>query len=516
MRLWVQLACLGLFSALFALSPYSEKLPLPADLFLKADPLLGMSAWLASRRFHESLLWGLPVLASALIFGRFFCGWICPLGTLFDVCRGKSSGRKSPVPIAAKRYLLVVILAAAVFSLNISGVLDPIALLTRMFTFIAYPAAMLLAASGIAAARPLADYLHLVTLSHAQVSQPAFSLMFLTLLIAAVLFALNYRFHRFWCRGLCPLGALLGAVSRVSFLKRAVRDGCTRCGKCIKNCPTGAISENPRDHDQQECIGCLTCRMICPARSIAFSPGVHAAATKPDVTRRGILAAAAAGAFTSLAAARDAGAKASEVRLIRPPGALPEPQFQAACVRCGQCMKICPTNTLQPCLFEAGVAGIWSPRLNTRVAGCDQTCADCGKVCPTGAIRTLPLEEKKHARLGTAALDRDRCLVWAQDRLCLICDEQCPYNAIIFKWKDGMRRPYVVDAKCNGCGFCEQVCPVQGRSAIEVSQQGEIRLATGSYVEKARELHLDFKEEPGDDSFLQEPAPGELPEGISK
>lgn len=224
---------------------------------------------------------------------------------------------------------------------------------------------------------------------------------------------------------------------------------------------------------------------------------------------------AAAGTLAAFAIRKDGIAKVNPNRLIRPPGAIPETEFQAACVRCGQCMKICPTNTLQPCLLESGLGGIWSPRLDTRLAGCDQTCALCGTVCPTGAIRTLPLEEKKYAKLGTAAIDTGRCLVWAQDRLCLICDEQCPYNAIVFRWKDGSRKPFVLDTKCNGCGFCEQVCPMQGRSAIEVSQHGEIRLLQGSYIEKAKELKLELKENAGDDAFIMQGGPSEkLPDGI--
>jgi ferredoxin len=125
-------------------------------------------------------------------------------------------------------------------------------------------------------------------------------------------------------------------------------------------------------------------------------------------------------------------------------------------------------------------------------------------VCPTSAIRDLPLEEKRNAKLGTAVIDRERCLVWAEDKLCLICDEQCPYNAIVFKWQDGFRRPFVVTNKCNGCGFCEEKCPVQGESAIIVTPQDEIRLAKGSYIEAAKQLQLEFKEDPGTDRFFPE------------
>ena len=136
-------------------------------------------------------------------------------------------------------------------------------------------------------------------------------------------------------------------------------------------------------------------------------------------------------------------------------------------------------------------------------------------------MRELPLEEKRYAKLGTAAIDKKRCLVWDEDRLCLICDEQCPYNAIVFRWEKGFRRPFVVENKCNGCGFCETKCPVEGESAIIVTSQGEIRLASGSYQKQAELQQLELREDPGDDRFFfagdQSEDPTEdskLPEGF--
>ncbi len=128
----------------------------------------------------------------------------------------------------------------------------------------------------------------------------------------------------------------------------------------------------------------------------------------------------------------------------------------------------------------------------------------CGTVCPTDAIRTLSLEEKRHAKIGTAYIDKNRCLVWAQDRLCFICDEQCPYNAIVFRWQNGSRRLFVIENKCNGCGFCEEQCPVKGKSAIIVTAQNEIRLETGSYIKKAKDLNLVLEQDQTDDSFFKE------------
>jgi formate hydrogenlyase subunit 6/NADH:ubiquinone oxidoreductase subunit I len=123
-------------------------------------------------------------------------------------------------------------------------------------------------------------------------------------------------------------------------------------------------------------------------------------------------------------------------------------------------------------------------------------------VCPTQAIRSLSLEEKTHAKIGTAVLKKESCLVWAQDKLCLICDEICPYNAIVFRTVEGYRRPFVVASHCNGCGYCEDRCPVQGEAAIVVTPNGEIRLKDGSYVTEATRLQLEFKPNPGDDQFI--------------
>ena len=167
-------------------------------------------------------------------------------------------------------------------------------------------------------------------------------------------------------------------------------------------------------------------------------------------------------------------------------------------------MKVCITNTLQPSLFESGIEGLWTPRADLRFAACEQTCNLCGMACPTQAIRDLNLQEKKHAKIGTAVILKEKCLVWEQDKVCLICDEQCPYNAIVFKMVDGFRRPFVIENKCNGCGFCEHKCPVEGDAAIVVNQLGEMRLKEGSYLEEAKRLELTLNEDEGYDKFLFE------------
>jgi len=174
------------------------------------------------------------------------------------------------------------------------------------------------------------------------------------------------------------------------------------------------------------------------------------------------------------------------------------------------------SHTIQPSLWEAGLDGIWSPRLDLRLAPCEKHCNRCGQVCPTGAVRPLSLEERTHAKIGTAILLRERCLVWEQDKKCLVCDEICPYDAIEFREVEGMRRPFVTESRCNGCGYCEHKCPVQGQSAIVVARMGEIRLERGSFVEEARARGFVFEgsREEGESAPPSQSREGELPPGF--
>jgi ferredoxin len=134
--------------------------------------------------------------------------------------------------------------------------------------------------------------------------------------------------------------------------------------------------------------------------------------------------------------------------------------------------------------------------MNLRHASCDQDCNVCGLVCPTESIRPLSLIERRHARVGIAVILRDKCLPWAQDQRCLVCEEQCPYSAVVLQQDDRYRfgLPVVKPERCNGCGQCEDKCPITGDSAIIVAPHGELRLSEGSYVEECRSQGLIFED----------------------
>jgi ferredoxin len=262
--------------------------------------------------------------------------------------------------------------------------------------------------------------------------------------IAAVFFAallLNLWIPRFYCRFVCPLGALFGVLVRWTPWRVGKREGdCLGCELCENNCE-GACDPFGKIHPH-ECLLCMNCLRACRQAQITYGPRRSAAGEipSPGLTRRGFLTAAVSG-LAAVPAVRLAGLVNQNWNpgIIRPPGTLAEEDFLQRCIKCGQCMRVCPTNVIQPATMEAGLEGLWTPLLNFRVgtSGCQLNCIACGNICPTSAIRPLSLDEKLGRgkftergpiRLGTAFVDQGRCLPWAMDKPCIVCQENCPVS----------------------------------------------------------------------------------------
>jgi len=476
---------------LFAALQRRAAFPL-ADLFFRLDPLNASAAMLASRAWIPQLAPALATLVLTLVLGRVWCGWICPLGTLLDWVRFPAAVRRS-LSISArwrqvKTLLLIGTLVMALLGSLFLLLLDPLAILTRTMTSAVLPVlnhtvtAFERTLYPLRFLRPLVDWLESVLRgSVLPVIQPVFAHSVLIGLFFTAIVGLNALADRFWCRYLCPLGALLGLLSKISILRPIIPAACSRCGHCVSACRVDAISSGDGYRiEPAECIVCLDCLVACPESSISFNPTLKASAsTAYDPGRREILASVAASA-ASLALLRVAPqTKQVHPHLMRPPGADDEAKFLSSCLRCSQCMKVCPTSGLQPVLFETGVEGMWTPNLVARLGYCDYGCNACGQVCPSGAIPAMALDEKRQAVLGEAVVDRNRCLPWAQGIPCIVCEEMCPIPEKAIRVENvpittdtgetiTLQRPYVLQDLCIGCGICEYQCPMGGDAAIRV------------------------------------------------
>ncbi|MBN1882555.1 MAG: 4Fe-4S binding protein [Deltaproteobacteria bacterium] len=485
------------FLVLFITTTYrgGTEIHYPINLFFQADPLAAAGTMLASRTLNAFFLPVLLVLLATLLLGRFFCGWFCPMGALLDTFRPlmKPVDVKKVPSRNLKYYLLFLLLVTAAFSINLVGIFDPISILIRSLTLSVYP---LLSAAAFAVFDQLyywdipgvtaaSEAVYGVLRETVLPFRQGFFLLSTTSLVlfGAILFAEKIR-PRFWCRYLCPLGALLSLFAGVSLLRRRPTGLCPDCAECNDVCETGAFDDDG-NFLKGECILTMSCVRSCEKKRAAYTVGFPPRASAPSLVRRHVVTSLVAGLALSPLLLIHPKRKLKESlgidAVIRPPGAREEPLFLSRCVKCGECMMVCPTGGLQPDLVRGGLEGMYSPILVPRIGYCEYHCTLCGQVCPTGAIEKLSVAEKLETVIGMAYIDTNRCLPYAHGINCMVCEEHCPTADKAIKFRepigetsaDGsqLKQPYVINNLCVGCGICENKCPVGGSGAIIVTSE---------------------------------------------
>lgn len=451
----------------------------------------------------------IALIAITLIFGRIYCSVICPMGVFQDLvnwiskrtAKKKKRFRYSPAKNILRWTVLAITIIAFLCGFTaLLGFLDPYSAFGRMVTNVFKPVYM----SGNNLLESIVSRFDNYTFYQVDASLLSISSFIIGLVTFLLIGFLAWKYGRTWCNTICPVGTLLGFLSRYSFFKiRIDENRCTHCMICGTKCKASCIDSKNQRIDYTRCVDCFDCLDSCKEKALVYS--LPSAALKKhtdqqtsasDTSKRrfliaGLTTASAvpevmAQAKAAMGAA--AGQKSDKRQTpITPPGSISLAHFQANCTSCHLCVSKCPSHVLKPSFMEYGLEGIMQPTVSFEKGFCNFGCTVCGEVCPNGAIRPLTVEQKHLTQMGQVVFIKENCIVYTDGTSCGACSEHCPTQALsMVPYKNGLTIPHVNTDICVGCGGCEYICPSRPYRAVHIEGH-KVQQEAHPFVEKEEE-----------------------------
>jgi len=401
-----------------------------------------------------------------LLFGRIYCSTICPMGTLQDIIsRKKKFAYRKSNPILRWSIVAVCLILFFLGFTVVAGILDPYSMYGRIAVHLFKPIYMF--ANNILASvfGHFGNYAFYKT-GIGILSAFSFAI---ALISFAAIGTLAYAKGRLYCNTICPVGTIMGFLSKFSLFKiRINSDKCVSCGVCEKKCKASCIDAKAKTIDYSRCVNCFDCISNCNRKGISFS------ASHPlvDKSKRNFLFAAIA-APAVLAKTEIKAASASK-NVISPPGSVSAKRLLKHCSSCHLCVSKCPSHVLDPAFLEYGIGGMMMPKMSFEKGFCNFDCVICTRVCPNEALLPLSVEQKHKLQVGKVVFIPEICVVHTEGTSCGACSEHCPTQAVkMVPYKNGLTVPSIDEDICVGCGGCEYICPVRPKRAIYVEGNSE-------------------------------------------
>jgi formate hydrogenlyase subunit 6/NADH:ubiquinone oxidoreductase subunit I len=429
----------------------------------------------------------LVVLLLTLLSGRTYCSFLCPLGIGQDLNsriggkirkKFRRFGFKKPHTVIRYSLLAITLGVTIIWGIYLLTLLDPYSIFGRFMTFFIKPLILIL--NNFLA--HIFGKFDIYALNHIDIKGFSFitySIPVVFLLLTGILSIIKGRLY---CNMICPVGTLLGLLSKISLFRiKFIESKCTRCGRCSLACKSSCIDFLNLNIDISRCVDCFNCISSCPDKALSYSlvsskPTEH----KTDESKRrfvagsilmlfGISQSSRAQEKSVPVPKRESTVKESKTSPVCPPGAGSIEDFTRHCIACSLCITACPNNVLKASVKQYGITGFLQPVMDYHKSFCTYNCTVCTEVCPTFALKPLLLEAKKLTQIGKVNFIKDNCIVKTEKTACGACSEACPTKAVyMIPYEGNLVIPETNQEICIGCGHCEYACPTTPYKAIYV------------------------------------------------